>query len=260
MFDDILLEPEQKQLLIVIVEIARSIPKDKRQKFPSFKSSSGQSWIKHRAIPDWDHECYEGDLEILISRGLLNPSYGGNGLSGFDVTPEGFQYYEYLKKQAGEPLNVIDDTVRNHLFSFDFQRKYPDAFHKWQQAEILLWSTDSNEKLTAIGHHCRESVQEFASALVRKFPQANADPNPIHQIARVKAVIEHVKETINSSLPSFLNALIAYWGELSDLIQRQEHGAQKEGNSLVWEDARRLVFHTAITIYEIDQALSLRAK
>jgi hypothetical protein len=52
-----------------------------------------------------------------------------------------------------------------------------------------------------------------------------------------------------------LDALLAYWGTTSDLAQRQEHGAQKEGEVLTWEDSRRLVFHTAIVMVEIDRTL-----
>lgn len=48
-----------------------------------------------------------------------------------------------------------------------------------------------------------------------------------------------------------LDALVVYWGTVSDLIQRQEHGAQKEGEALRWEDGRRVVFQTAVVMFEI---------
>lgn len=54
----------------------------------------------------------------------------------------------------------------------------------------------------------------------------------------------------------FLEAVVAYWGTVADLIERQEHGAQKEGEALTWEDARRIVFHTAIVMFEVDRSLS----
>jgi hypothetical protein len=49
--------------------------------------------------------------------------------------------------------------------------------------------------------------------------------------------------------------LLAYFGTVSDLIQRQEHGAQKEGEGLMWEDARRVVFQTALVMFELDRVL-----
>src|SRR5438309_2121033 len=48
-------------------------------------------------------------------------------------------------------------------------------------------------------------------------------------------------------------AMVAYWGEVADFAQRQEHGAQKEGQALEWEDGRMLVFHTLFTMVELDR-------
>lgn len=56
---------------------------------------------------------------------------------------------------------------------------------------------------------------------------------------------------------AFLDALLAYWGTASDLVQRQEHGNQKVGAALLWEDGRRVVFQTAMVMYEIERALSV---
>jgi hypothetical protein len=60
---------------------------------------------------------------------------------------------------------------------------------------------------------------------------------------------------IGSTEKPFLEALVAYWGTLSDLIQRQEHGALREGDALVWEDDRRVVFQTCVVMYELSRAL-----
>ena len=53
-----------------------------------------------------------------------------------------------------------------------------------------------------------------------------------------------------------LDALLAFWGTVSDLVQRQEHGALREGEQLVWHDGRRVVFLTMTVMHEIDSALS----
>lgn len=53
-----------------------------------------------------------------------------------------------------------------------------------------------------------------------------------------------------------MEALLAYWGTVSDLVQRQEHGGQKEGEPLEWEDARRAVLHTAVVMFEVDRVLT----
>jgi hypothetical protein len=52
-----------------------------------------------------------------------------------------------------------------------------------------------------------------------------------------------------------LEALVPFRGTVSDLVQRQEHGGQREGAPLRWEDGRRLVFQTAVIMFEIDSAL-----
>jgi hypothetical protein len=55
---------------------------------------------------------------------------------------------------------------------------------------------------------------------------------------------------------AFLQSLLEYWGTVNDLVQRQEHGGQREGDPLTWEDGRRVVFHTLLVMYEIDRAVS----
>jgi hypothetical protein len=45
------------------------------------------------------------------------------------------------------------------------------------------------------------------------------------------------------------------YATVSDLVQRQEHAGQREGEPLVWEDGRRIVFQTAIVMFEIDRSL-----
>ncbi len=56
-------------------------------------------------------------------------------------------------------------------------------------------------------------------------------------------------------MQDFLEALIGYWGTVSDLIQRQVHGAQREVERLGIEDGRRVVYQTLNVMYEVDRAL-----
>ena len=60
---------------------------------------------------------------------------------------------------------------------------------------------------------------------------------------------------MGTTVKPFIDALIVYWGTLDDLVQRQEHGAQKEGEALSWEDARRLVFQTINVMVELRRTL-----
>lgn len=75
-------------------------------------------------------------------------------------------------------------------------------------------------------------------------------------------VIEHFKSQLGDrekvfllAVTAYLDALLEYWRSVSGLIQRQEHGNQKVGSELTWEDARRAVFQTGIVLFELDRAL-----
>jgi hypothetical protein len=74
-------------------------------------------------------------------------------------------------------------------------------------------------------------------------------------VARIRSVLQQHAAKLGTTAAPFLDALLVYWGTVSDLVQRQEHGAQKEGRPLVWEDGRRVVFQTAIVMFEVDRTL-----
>jgi len=147
-------------------------------------------------------------------------------------------------------------AVRQYLDADRFQRRYPEAYGKWAEAEELLWSSESESQFTTIGHLCREAMQEFAGALVRQHQMHDADPDKAHTIARIRCLLDSKKEQLGSTEMPFLDALLSYWRTVSNLAQRQEHGGQREGKPLVWEDARRVVFQCAVVMFEIDSALS----
>lgn len=251
---EILLEPVQQELLITIVESARNTPIDSRQKFLVAQSFDGDALI-YPTIPKEKAGIYFGDVETLAHEGLLSLGYGSKGTPNFDVTPLGFKYYEYFKKTLGEPVERIVKTVRAYLDSNNFIKVYPAAYKKWCSAEELLWETDSKQQLTLIGHLCRESIQEFADYLVSTHNLSNVPADKSKTVARLKAVIATKADSLGDSKKAFLNALVSYWGTVIDLIQRQEHDSQKEGQTLVWEDARAVVFQTLIVMFEIDRNL-----
>lgn len=257
MFEHIILEPVQEELLIKLVEAARNMPLNNRQKFYVIQSNLG-SCLEHSNIPEEKSDIYYGDIEVLANEGLIAPGYGSQGISNFDVTPLGFKYYEFLKNNMGEPVERTEKTVRNYLDASHFKEKYPKAFEKWSAAENLLWKTDRPQQLTTIGHLCRESVQKFANTLVDQFQPPNAPSDKSKTVARLKAVLDFKSNELGSTEKPFLEALVEYWKSINDLIQRQEHGAQKEGQELLWKDARRVVFQTMVIMFEIDMALNIK--
>jgi len=250
-FNHILLEPEQEELLFSIVEAVRNTPREERRKFLVAQTLRGDSLI-YPSIKG-EGRIYYGDVEELGRQGLLAIGFGSSGSPNFDVTPLGFRYYEYLKKKKGEAVQHVETTIREYVNSPEFRARYPEAFAKWSSAEDLLWQTDTQQQLTTIGHLCREALQGFVSALVERHRPPDVNTNKAKTFARLKAVLEAVQ--LGETKKGFLEALLAYWGTLNNLVQRQEHGASKEGEQLVWEDARRVVFQTMITMFEIDRIL-----
>lgn len=150
----------------------------------------------------------------------------------------------------------VEHELQHYLDSAAFRRRHPAAYEKWSQAAAKLWSSDSEREWTSIGHLCREAVQEFAANLVEQFQPPGAPGDRQKTVARVRVTLDQQQARLASTEKPFLEALMTYWGAVNDLIQRQEHGGQREGNPLVWEDARRVVFQTVVVMYELDRSLA----
>jgi hypothetical protein len=255
-FERILLEEGQEALLIALVEAWRNLPREERRKFVFWQAMGGSGIIGLDDFPD----PYKGDIEILGRADLLNVGYSSGGSLSFDITPLGFKYYEYLNRESGGPVQVVEERVVGFLESEYFRNRHPDAYAKWAQAMELLWSSDSQKELTAIGHHCREAMQYFATSLVDHHSPEGVTPEIDKTVKRVSAVLEQRSEALGEATKRVLKAFLAYWAALNGVVQRQEHGAQKEGQPLMWEDARRAVFHTAFAMFEIDTALQRTTK
>jgi hypothetical protein len=251
----VLLEQEQEDLLKALVEAVRNVHRDQRQKF-LFLKTLGPDFVRHPGLPDQNLPIYEGDLDVLEREGLLNVTYLTHGLS-FDVSPLGFRHYEEMQRRFGAPAQQVEEELMRYLDAEVFQRSHPVAHQKWSEAADRLWASDSQQQLTTIGHLCREAMQEFATALVDRHQPPGVDTDKAHDVARIRDVLNQHASKLGTTAVPFLDALITYWGTVSDLVQRQEHGAKKEGRPLVWEDGRRVVFQTAIVMFEVDRALEL---
>ena len=185
---EILLEPVQKELLITVVEASRNTPTDKRQKFLVSQTHGGGDLI-HPSVPKDKTQVYFGDVEALDQEELIALGYSSRGTPSFDVTPQGFKYYEYLKGKLGEPVERIEKTIKNYLDTDSFIKKHPKAYEKWNLAEELLWKTDSKKQLTLIGHLCREAVQEFSDSLNSSHKITNETKEKTKTVAKIKSVI-----------------------------------------------------------------------
>lgn len=249
------LEPEQEQLLVDLVEAERRVPREQRQKF-IVAHSHGPPGVQllHPGWKDRSRRVFEGDLEVLASVGLLLSGYGHRDTAVYHVTPEGFEYYRQLMAGRGAPVERLEERLRSYLDSSGFRSRHASAYQKWSEAEILLWGDDTDRNLTMVGHLCRECLQEFATSLISLSRTTGADSDPTKTVARVRAVLNSRKALLGETRSAFLDALLAYWGTVSDLAQRQEHGGQKEGEPLMFSDGLRLVRQTMIVMCEVDDA------
>lgn len=249
--------PEQEQLLMTLVDASRSVPPEKKAAFLfTHPHNRPQGRLVHPGLPDKPVDAHLGDAEELVTKGLLSRRQTGRDDPLFDVRPEGFRYYEELRRRQGAGFEWVERIIRASLDSDRFRELYPGAFERWSHAEALLWRSDIEANLTTVGHALREAIQQFATALVGHFPPPDVDADPQHDQARVKAVLALKGEELGKTTRQ---ALEGQWATLSNLVQRLVHGAQREGEPLTWDDARRAVFLAASAMVEVDGALAATA-
>lgn len=253
MLDRIRLMPQQIDLLCKLVEVERSVPDEKRGKFIVSSCIGRVSDTFMHPVGLQVVGCSQ-DVEILGQYGLVSIGTSSRGTMNFFVTPDGFLFYEHIKLQ-GPRAERVEEEMRAHLSSDDFKRVFPLAFEKWIQADSQLWSSDSREQLTTVGHLCREAMQDFADELMNVLAVPEPHPPKDKTVARLRKTFDTSPRRVSKTTRDFLDALIGYWGAVSDLAQRQEHGSQRDGGELLWEDARRLVFQTLVVFYEIQHTL-----
>jgi hypothetical protein len=202
------------------------------------------------------YRFYLGDAKELAIRGLIRLQIVSQSTYEAEVTNDGFRYYENMKVAGSQPVERIETATRSYLLSDNFERRHPNSLAKWKQAETALWSSDSVRQMTTIGHVCREAMQDFATETLGSAADPSVDQNIQHTVARLKAAIK--ARLTSESVREFAEALLTYWGVVTDLVQRQEHRASNEGEELSWEDARRVVFHTLVVMHEIDRSLGTK--
>ena len=248
----------QKQLLCDLVEAEQRIPEGKRTHF-IIARTVGPPGVQliHSGWLQKDRRVFEGNLESLSRADLISISNVASGYQGFYVTELGFSAYEQLAMLKGEPIKRIESIPIEYLKASEFQRRYPAAYSKWSQAESMLWSSHSDESLTTIGHLTREALQEFATTLANRLATPNLEPDTAKTVSRIRASLAVLSAKLGATEKPFLEALLAYWGTVSDLVQRQEHGGQRDGELLKWRDGRRVVLQVALLMFEIDEAVML---
>jgi hypothetical protein len=253
-YDRILLEADQRELLDLMIQADNAIAKEKRTPFILVPTDSDDLLLRE-GFPRTP--VVAADLAVLVDRRLLRAHREAGSRQQYDVTPEGRQYWAEMKRRIGSEVKVVEAEIRTFLDSPAFSEGFPQAHDRWTEAANELWGADSAKRFTDIGHRCREAMQFFAAALMQRAGISDEEvlcSDAAKTVDRLRAVIAR-KGDLSERHRAFLDALVHYWRTVSDLVQRQEHGAQKAGDELTWEDARRVVFQTAIVMYEVSRAL-----
>jgi hypothetical protein len=253
-FDRVYLEQEQRDLLESMIDADNAVPREQRHSFVLSQTSEGDFLIRAGMTRE---PISLSDLTTLAERHLVRVHLGSGGNRLYDVTPEGRRYHAEMKRRSGEAVGHVEAEIRRLLDSESFRSEYGEAYRRWREAADELWDADSDLRFTDIGHKCREALQLFATALLQRtgISHEEAPSDPTKTVDRIRTAIRHQRRSPTDARSAVLDAQLVYWGTVSDLVQRQEHGALKEGEPLVWEDARRVVFQTAIVMYELARTL-----
>lgn len=229
--------------------------------------------LRYRHTPDLlfrvgsDESVSQLDVEIFGTRALrdaLNAA-GSTACAAIKEALDPFIPLDYYLRDLHARLKPVeahpDERVQGEMLRYvdadRFRAAYPAAYVKWAAAARLLWSENVDQHLTRIGHDCREAMQEFAQVLAEGAGLSDALPaDKAKTVARVRAVLAASKARLGEREAPFLDAMLAMWGTISDLAQRQEHGTQK-ASPLVREDARRLVFATLYVMTELDATVAI---
>lgn len=260
------LEPEQNELLERLVEAKRNTTGADRKAFelitpPKNFYGGGDypSTISHPGISQGKMSVNSLDPDALLDAGLLRVINVRGATTYFDITREGLEHYEDLKAQQGDSVTRVEETQRRRLLSDDFLTRHRAAYDKWAAAEALLWGADSPEQLSQIGLLCRESVILFTDNLVERHQLQSVNPDKSKTKERLSAVVKLIKPDLGKQEAEWADSLFAYWSGVAGLFQRVTHAAEKQGEPVSWNDARRVVFQTLTLLYEVDDFLYLKA-
>jgi hypothetical protein len=248
------LEEEQIYLLCQIVEAHRNVSPSKRSDFLVIHDMSSDSMLHPGFNNGWT-DVVIVYLRILDNSGLIKiyDSNDPNAEFSFTLTSSGFQYYEFIKNESVNPIERTEKEILSFINIPSYEQRYQKAFFKWNEAEKLLWITNNEINLSTVGHLCREAMQEFLEVLVKRRGLENQCPQKDKTKNRVQVLIKNKKSTSSDTIIKLLEKLYEFWDMLNELIQRQEHYGLKERETIVLDDAKRVVIYTVIMMNELDK-------
>lgn len=241
------LTDEQIDLLLLLVELTRRDSGGNQYEFHAWRAAGGDFIMG----PGQNPQVFFPDILELAKKNLITYRATNSG-GAFVVSPEGFSFYEEVKRSRGEAVERVEAETR-HLLDRHIVDQFAEAGQLWREAEDILWQKDAPDQVTSIGHKCREALQSFAQAMYTEHC-SQADPLPKEQTHnKIRSVLVSKRSQIGEKTELALNA---YWQAIDGLAQRAEHGSQRDSRPLLWEDGRRLVFQTLLVMVEIAAAVT----
>jgi len=191
-------------------------------------------------------------VESLEKRGLVK-AHKVAGPWGIKPTYWGRQEIREWKADQG-PEALLEEKRR--FAESTVERLYPTAFaHLRKAMKVLCEGTDETDWST-VGHDCRLAMQDFAQAVYERFyPAAKQEPLSLEKsVEKIRRVLARQPKT-SQTLASMVEALLTYWGTVTDYVQRAEHRSQKEGGQITEEDAKRCILYSYLVLAEITNIL-----
>jgi hypothetical protein len=243
------LEPRQLQLLQEMLQSLDAMPEGGERYLllnwtDGFLTSRDSSFTRRNV---------REDVEELERVGLVAMT-GRAGITGrVTVRP---QARAFLRDHRVPPLSQLELAPIGYLQTATFQRRYPQVYEQWAEAREALSDSTEERVKGDVGMACREAMILFAQALAERFVLAERLEDREKDVWRIRAALGYVREKMGEKERAFLDGLISYWEGVTGLVQRQRHARGKQGAPVSLEDAQRLVLHSAVVMYEVDQAIA----
>lgn len=244
------LSPRQQALLRSLVEACKAGTDEESREFVVFPFGHDRfvRFIRGAHLPE---PVSEADVNTLVQAGFVRIlRYNRSGRPVYYVTNEGIEFVAADIAENG-PQPFVEQAVT--LVEKQLPSQFARASELMRDAARRLVEAQDEHGLSEVGHKCREALQEFAEVLCRQYvPPGEQQSIPREKtVQRLKAVVRQVRGRVGDTTSQLLEALVEYWGAVSDLVNKVEHRSQREDRPLTWDDARRAVLYSYLVMAEL---------
>ena len=102
----------------------------------------------------------------------------------------------------------------------------------------------------------REALQRFATEMVEQHGPPEVDCDPAKTKNRLGAVLAMHRGRLGRANATMLDTLCAHFEAVNDVVQRLEHGDQKDNEPVTWEQARAAVYQAMNVMFEFDRLIN----